>query len=324
MLLPDEQPWLIASQTWRQTQKILNRSSSTINRRHPSTVYESMIIDANEAHWSAECIDSPPNLLQLRGFAELAWTPPLQRESGETSRTLRTSGTRASWAKHGEASKIKDLWGQGKNVLRECVQEQARIGKAALEGMLLTTPVCFSITCLSLDIFCHLCRVLLVTLLSILRHLFHISVLVFELRFPSSETFNARCALFLASLFTSFGIGICLDKSVSSRYLLIELPYPWTLFFMRVLRDFLDVCWCIVTVLRVSGLEWMVSSCYYVSAVSVFVHVLCCKFFAEYLVLERLFPGFSKFCVVCPTLTCQLHQVLSCFWCDMRCVLASP
>lgn len=28
-------------------------------------------------------------------------------------------------------------------VLRECVQEQARIGKAALEGMLLTTPVVF-------------------------------------------------------------------------------------------------------------------------------------------------------------------------------------
>lgn len=61
----------------------------------------------------------------------------------------------------------------------------------------------------------------------------------------------------------------------------------------------------------------MVSTCYYVSAVSVFAYVLCCKFFAEYLVLERLFPAFSKFCVVCPTLTCQLHQVLSC--CDVIC-----
>lgn len=311
MLLPDEQPWLIASQTWRQTQKILNRSSS-INRRHPSTVCESMQMKHIEAQNASThrpiCFSSGA----LRN--ELAWTPPLQRdESGATSRTLRTSGTRASWAKHGEASKIKDLWGQGKNVLRECVQEQARIGKAALEGMLLTTPVVFQ------------SRAFLLTS-------FVIFVVCFLWPFCQSSgiSFTSLCS------FSNFDF-LLLKPSM------LDVPFFWhpfspplalafvltslslqTLFFMRVLRDFLDVCWCIVTVLRVSGLEWMVSSCYYVNAVSVFVHVLCCKFFAEYLVLERLFPAFSKFCVVCPTLTCQLHQVLSCFWCDMRCVLASP
>lgn len=142
MLLPDEQPWLIASQTWRQMQKILNRSSSTINRRPCMNQCKWSTLKRRMHRLTAQFASAPglcgmslhePPLCSVMKAVRLR-ALFVQVVPGRAGRNM------------GKLQKSKTCEGKERMcliVLRECVQEQARIGKAALEGMLLTTTVVF-------------------------------------------------------------------------------------------------------------------------------------------------------------------------------------